>query len=194
MSKYGKADMTRMLTDIVALHQLTVFPTSVWLRRKGYGAIANAISRTGGYNYWAKALDLPMSDCETRIGIKYEQLCAIELAKRGLDVCKGTTKHPYDILTTAAVKIDVKGSHIYTAPDGSKFYSCNLEKSMPTADFFVLYCVGKNEEIEKIYILPDTVVSGKTQVSVGLKSSVYDKYINRWDLIEKLVDFKQKMR
>lgn len=186
--------LTKRLTAIIRLHDLKEFPTSVWLRKNGYAPLANEISRNGGYIYWAKYFNLPMSNCATRMGMKYEQMCSETLVEMGLDVKRSSVKHPYDILTTAAVKIDVKSSHLYTAPDGSKFFSFNLEKALPTADFFVCYCVGEFEKIEKVYVLPDTTICGNTQVSVGLISSSYDRYINRWDLIKELVDFKKKIR
>lgn len=67
---------------------------------------------------------------------------------------------------------------------GYDYYTFNLEKAKQTCDVYVAVALDANDNINKIYIIPASVMSGKTQLSIGINSSRYDKYIDRWDLIE----------
>ena len=50
------------------------------------------------------------------------------------------------------VKIDVKTGN-KTKAHGYNFYSFNLEKKQQTCDLYIVYCLGENKNIEKIYIV-----------------------------------------
>ena len=95
---------------------------------------------------------------------------------------KTKPKYPYDILVNRNVKVDVKASRLFNNYGNSKYYTFNLEKKDQTCDIFVFYCINQNDEIERTFVIPSTVLSGKTQLAVG-ESSMYDKYIDQWRFI-----------
>lgn len=134
-------------------------------------------------------MNLEIKKCESRLGDNYEMICANYLQERFCyKVIQTAPRYPYDLLVENALKIDVKVGKLYTSKVNSKFYTFNLEKSNQTCDIFVCYCLDQSGKEEKILIIPSYVISGITQLSVGKKSR-YDKYINRWDIIEKYVSF-----
>ena len=54
-------------------------------------------------------------------------------------------------------------------------------------DYFVCVCLDKTREnIERCYIIPKKIVGNKSGIVVGIsdKKHKYDKYLERWDLLE----------
>lgn len=151
--------------------------------------LTNAIRRNGGTKKFAKLMNLEIKKCESRLGDNYEMICANYLQEKFCyKVIQTAPRYPYDLLVENALKIDVKVGKLYTSKVDSKFYTFNLEKSNQTCDIFVCYCLDQSEKEEKVLIIPSYAISGITQLSVGKKSR-YDKYINRWDIIEEYVSF-----
>lgn len=151
--------------------------------------LTNAIRRHGGTKYYANLLGLEIKRCESQFGEIYEDKFISELYKQlGLTGMKTLPRYPYDVLVENAVKIDVKVSKPVQTRN-SAYYSCNLEKKQQTCDIFVFYCIDAENEDAKMYIVPSSVLSGKTQFSVGIHTSVYDNYLCRWDIISDYVEF-----
>lgn len=145
--------------------------------------LSNRIIKTGGFKYWAKKLGLGIKDSESYFGGQYETLAKSELLKRFEKVEMTDIRFPYDILINDRTKIDVKASKKYYRFK-SFSYNFNLEYEKPRCDFYIAYCVGDLGNVEKVLIIPSFVMTGKKQLSIG-RESAYDKYANRWDLIEK---------
>lgn len=160
---------------------------------KFYGnyKLSNAIRRNGGTNRWAEELGLDVKECETKLGQQYEDYFVAEMMKRGRE-CERVNlrdgRYPYDVIVDGTVKIDVKAARP-TDMRGYRFFCFNLEKRMQTCDFYVAYCVDENDKIEKVYVIPSSVMHNKKQLSVGSNNSKYDSYIGRYDLIERTSDF-----
>jgi hypothetical protein len=133
--------------------------------------------------HYANVYGLQIKDSESLFGKKYEQLVRDILIEKGHDAELTSMKFPYDILVNRRVKIDVKAGRIVKTK-GCDYYTFNLEKSKQTCDIYAVVTLNKDDEISKIYIIPASIMSGKTQLSIGIMSSRYDKYIDRWDLIE----------
>ena len=145
--------------------------------------LSNHISKTGGFYHWAKILGLEVKKSETGLGFKMEEHAMNELIKLGHECEMTSTRFPYDLLVNGRVKVDVKAGN-KTKTHGFDFYSFNLEKKQQTCDLYIVYCLGENKNIEKTYIIPAHIMTGKSQLSLGLDSSKYDRFINRWDIIK----------
>jgi len=159
----------------------------------GNSGLSNAVSKHGGHKKIAEMLNLKIQKSETEYGRNFEIYCLHEIEDRFLYECEQmTVRHPYDLLVDGSVKIDVKASRKLKCHNGLSF-SFNLEKKNPTCDIFVCFCIDK-DEIIKTYIIPSCVLSGKSQLSVGIQKSIYDKYLDRWDLVKKYVEFMKGMR
>ena len=154
-------------------------------RFTGGCSLSNRIMRSGGFKIWAKRLDLKLQTCETYFGDKYEKLTKDYLDKIFTTVERTPTKFPYDILVNNRIKIDVKASRPHKIKTGTFWYSFNLESRYPKSDFYVVYCVGENDETEKVLVIPSFVMTGKKDLAVG-RCSAYDIYRDRWDLIKAL--------
>ena len=154
----------------------------------GNQSLNNAISRSGGFIFWANRLGIEHLGIETVTGREFEKVCEESIVgKFDYSVEQMNAKYPYDLLVNDNIKIDVKVSKMYSS--SFSMYTFNLEKRFPTCDIFVAYCISDNKKIIKTYVIPSKIMSGKTQLSMGVKTSKYDKYIDRWDLISKYNDF-----
>lgn len=149
----------------------------------GDSKLSNAIMKRGGFYEWAKRLNISTKDCETKLGIEAEGKVKTRLETMGFESVELTpVRHPYDILVNHRVKIDVKISHKYEYGHGT-FYSFGLAKPMQTCDVFIAIALDDN----KTYVIPSSILNNKKQLSIGMTSK-YDKYINRWDIVQKLDD------
>ena len=176
------------LKSVVETAKISSFPTRSIMREiTGNEALGVAVTRHGGSRYWADKLGLEIKPCESKTGYEYECECMNTLSLFGYDCELTKARYPYDLLVNRNIKIDVKCSNLYNCKHG-KFYTFNLEKSMPTCDVFVCYCLNDGD-IQKVYVIPSCVLSGKTQLSIGEHKSKYDRYIDNWTIIKKYQTF-----
>lgn len=157
----------------------------------GKTALINAIRRRGGYNAWANKLKLDTKYSETKFGKRYERILSKYLTRKGYKAERMTVKHPYDLLINNFIKIDVKASKRYYYDDKNYYYTFNLGKSNPTCDIYVCFCINEEETFDKILVIPSKFLK-LTQLSIGVVSQ-YDKYIERWDYLDKFNEFYKKL-
>lgn len=188
--KWTNEKIFSALQKVVSELQLTTFPTKKQIFNfYGNSRLCSKISKCGGTKFWANKLNLPIKDCESKMGSIWENNCINELEQKNYYAEKMKEKYPYDILVNNCLKIDVKSAYIYTNKKNNQFYTFNLEKKFQTCDMFICYCLNDYGISIKTYIIPSVKLSGIKQLSIGKNKSIYDKYINRWDLIEKYVKF-----
>ena len=150
--------------------------------------LSNKIAKTGGINKWAKKLNLKITKSETRIGKRGEKIIEEILKTKGYDVKNvSEKKFPYDLIVNNDIKIDVKLSHLYKGCNGN-FYSCNLEKKIPTCDLYIIICENDDMSINKILIIPSKFLMGIKQLVIGVNSK-YDKFNNKFEYIDKFDSF-----
>lgn len=151
--------------------------------------LTNAVSRrAGGWYSLAKEMGYEIKESETTFGKTYEIQAAEMLKSYGFEVRRMSQNFPYDLLIDDCVKADVKASKLYHGGNGN-FYSFNLEKQFATCDFYILLTVAKNGEITRTMVVPSSEVIANNQISVGENRSKYHKFADRFDLIEKAVEF-----
>lgn len=146
-------------------------------------ALTGKLKDSGGMYHYAKLYGLQIKESDTSFGIQYEHIIKRMLTEKGYAAELTTVLFPYDILVNKRVKIDVKVGRMLSA-NNLNYYKFGFNKLMPTCDIYVAVALNADESINKIYVIPASTMSGKTQVTMGVKSSRYDKYIDRWDLIE----------
>ena len=116
----------------------------------------------------------------------------MEMLEKGFDaerVNYDEPRFPFDVLINGCVKVDVKVARVFGS-DKQGYYSFNLEHKKHSCDFFVCYCLDSSgENIVKTYIIPASIMDGKSQLGVGLSQSKYDAYIGRYDLIGQTCEF-----
>ena len=174
--------------EVIRLTGNNTLPTVKRLNEiTGNTSLSNAICKHGGFKYWEKRLGLDKRYSETAFGHEYERKCISELIRLGYHCEHTSTRYPYDILINGNIKIDVKTSNLFQGK-GGMYYTFNLGKKMPTCDIFVCYCVNRAETV-KTYVIPSSVLSGKSQLSIGKEKSQYDKYIDAWDIVSKFDKF-----
>lgn len=187
--KWSEILILNEIKAIIKNFNLSVFPSLKKIDQiRGCSDLSNAISRYGGVKYWSKKTKLPLGKCETNFGQQYEDFCLKKLSSIGYETIKMSTRYPYDLIANKHIKIDVKVGRLYANKNVS-FYTFNLEKKFPTCDIFVCYCINKEENTEKVYIIPSKIMYGKTQLSIGVKNSIYDCYKDKWSIIKQYDDF-----
>lgn len=182
------------LKKIIKENNLDFFPSQCNLTvLYGDSSLANAVKRHGGVKFWREKLGLNPKKNDSLFGNEYELKCISYITQNlNLECEKTKARYPYDICVEGNIKIDVKASNLYN--NGPEYYTFNLENKIhPTCDIFVCFCI-KQEKIEKIYLIPSCVLQGKTQLSIGVKKSKYDKYIDNWGLIKKYYDFYEQLK
>ena len=171
------------IIKICASLGISYFPTkSEVINFCGNNALSNRISRSGGTKYWAKELNLPIKDCESNFGNKYELIAAEDIEKNtGLTSVQTKPRYPYDLLTDNNIKVDAKVSKQIFTNCHTWQNSFNIEKKQPTCDIFILYCLDRYSNYIKTVIIPSCILSGQTQIGVG-KESKWDKYRDAWEV------------
>lgn len=154
--------------------------------------LVGAISNRGGFMVWADKLNLPMKDGDVMLGLKYEIYTKDLLEKKGFECVHTGTKFPYDLLVNDKVKVDVKVSHLVSAGEGYS-YTFKIAKNIPKCDMYIAHCLDKDESVAKTYIIPAHRLRNQGQLSIGKDNSIYDIYLNRWELIERFNDSLMKL-
>ena len=149
--------------------------------------LTNAISKSGGFRYWAKKMGLEVKDSESQLGYECEMMVMQLLKEQGYDCEKTSIRHPYDLLVNGCVKIDVKVARVSKCRT-SDSYSFRLAKPQQTCDVYIAVCLGDSAEPKKTYIIPSHVMTGKKQLTLGIVHSKYDEYIDRWDIIDQFLN------
>jgi hypothetical protein len=148
------------------------------------------ISKTKGYYGWAKELNLKVKNSETTFGKEQEFYIKDKLENMGYSVDKMAQNYPYDLLINDNIRVDVKASRLYKGESGS-YYTFNLYKKYATCDLYICLCYSDDKKIDKILIIPAHKLK-ITQLSIG-KTSIYDEYKDRYDLIDKYDRFYQEV-
>lgn len=173
--------------------EIDTMPTKTQMDKyTGSYALSNAITKRGGTYKYADILGLEVKSSESNLGEKYELICLEHINKLGMKCEKMQRRYPYDLLVCDIVKIDVKASNIFSN-SSSDYHTFNIEKIYQTCDIFVCYCLDNNGDICKTYVIPSSILNGKTQLSIGIISSKYDRFIDRWDLIYEYTKFNEML-
>lgn len=194
-TKWTESMVIDRLNEVVEEKNLDHFPThSELIDYYNNNALASKLAKSGGTKYWSNKLGMKQVSCESKFGDKYEEYCMEQLEKLGYECEKMKPRYPYDLTANKHIKIDVKSARLFTSVtnSNSKYYTFNLEKTNPTCDIFICYCLDENNKLAKIYIIPSVELYGKTQLSLGVYKSKYDKFINRWDIFDFYDSFYKK--
>ena len=176
-------EILRIKNDININHMPT--REQVLLDKMG-NSLSSAICRTGGFRGWAKKLNLEFKDCESKDGWAYEDKVFDLLINQGYKIKKMTTGYPYDLLINNKIKIDVKMSRPHYVND-KRYHTFGINKIYSTCDLYILVALNDLDDIEKILIIPGYILRVVT-LTIS-QNNKYDKYINRWDLIEQYNNF-----
>lgn len=161
-------------------------PTASELTSIGRNDLHCAISKYGTYRAWADRLDLEMKSSETSKGHKYEQYIKDILVNKGHEVAEMTTGHPYDLLVSENLKVDVKVGVAHNH-FGSRAHTFRPSSKNSTCDIYICVALDETSETENIFIIPSKFARVQT-INIGANSK-YDKFINRWDFVENYTKF-----
>lgn len=174
--------IAQKIRETVKALKLSSMPTrKQFVKYYGDDKLTNKISKTLGYYGWAKELGLPVQANDTLKGKISEKYAADLLSNHGYEALQMAQNYPYDLLVNHVVKVDVKYSNLYHGPQGN-FYSYALRKKYPTCDIYMLIANADNQQ-KLIYLLPSKDAI-QLQIGIGEHKSIYDKYLNRYDIID----------
>ena len=149
-------------------------------------SLVSAIGHRGGLYVWANKLGLEIKNSETQTGKGYEEIAIKLLNDKGFDTKRMTTRYPFDILVNENISVDVKVGREYISR-GSRVHTIGINKKYATCDIYLIFSLDENENIERTFIIPGCDIK-TTSMNFG-KDSVYNIYLNRWDLFKKYNDF-----
>lgn len=178
------------LLKSIDILQINRMPTAEELKSIGKNSLHCKISRTKKYSGYAKELGLSLKSCDTRTGNHYEEYAESIIKLRGYQVERMTTKHPYDLLINDNVKIDVKSAKPTYMRD-SRVHTFGISKRQPTCDIYMCIAISEVNEIERLLIIPSKELKIVT-LCIG-KESKYNKFIDRWDYLNKYIEFYQSI-
>lgn len=148
--------------------------------------LTSKISKSKGFYWWAKKLNLPIKESETTLGKEYEYKVKDILEDKKFKVEKMKQNYAFDLLIDGNVKIDVKVAKPYVT-DKFMYHTFNLYNKYASCDIYICVCLDSNKNIERLLIIPSSELK-VTQLSVG-KNSQYNKYNNCFNYIKKYSDF-----
>lgn len=173
------------IKEIMEKLDIKRFPTKSEMKEYYHNSsLQDRISRSGGVKFWAEKMNLPVKECESKTGENFETNCLMQLEELGFDVSKMQVRYAYDLAVNKHIKVDVKSGFLFHNYGNGEYYSFNLEKSYPTCDIYVIYCLNEDKSIAKTYIIPSLFLFGKTQLAIGKNKSKYDKFLDRWDYFD----------
>ena len=148
--------------------------------------LSNKLSKTGGFNMWADKLGLEVKKSETQLGHRFEGEARTLIEDLGYTTQQMSVKYPFDLLVNDKISVDVKAAKSYIS-HGSRVHTVGRNKKYATCDLYLIFALDENEEIERTFIIPGCDLK-VTSMNFG-KDSVYNIYLNRWDLFKKYNDF-----
>ena len=173
---------------VMAFYQIDRMPTLAECDSyEGNTSLSNRISKEGGFYVMAKEMGLEIKQSETGLGYQFE-IFAADMIRDMFDdttVEMTPTRFPYDLLVDGRVKIDVKTAK-RSKVNGADVYSFGLAKKQPTCDIYIAFCITDDKVVEKTYVIPAHVMTGKSQLCLGINASKYDIYLDRYDLIKQM--------
>lgn len=152
----------------------------------GDSGLSNVIAKSGGFYWLANRLGLEIKRSETETGKKFENIAVNILEDKNYKVKRMTTKYPFDLLINECIRIDVKAGRPYLLR-GSRVHSIGINKKYATCDLYFIFALDEKDKLERTFIIPGCDLR-VTTLSFG-KDSIYNIYLNRWDLIRKYDEF-----
>lgn len=156
----------------------------------GNAKLTNAIAKRGGHYQWANKLNIEIKESDTKTGIDFENIAAKLFESKGYEVESMPLLHPYDLLINGCLKVDVKVSnpgHVQK----SRTHTFRTGKRNATCDLYAMLALNEDGETERLFIIPGAALNIVT-LCIGSKSK-YNKYLNRWDLVDKYIEFYSKL-
>lgn len=188
-TKWNESLIIDGIMMVINTLEIEYFPTKkeIDFVTQGY-SLSNKIYKTGGSRYWADKLGLNLKQgSDTSFGVHGEDLLKEKMTDLGYTIERLSTNCLYDFLVEDCVRVDCKISNLYHGNQGS-FYSYNLERRNPDCDIFI-FITCDDEANKRFIVVPQNALKGKTQISIGeFKSKWYD-YIDRYDFIDKYIEF-----
>lgn len=179
------------LASVVKSLRINTMPSSGDLISLGRLDLQVAISKNGGFRYWAEKLKLDKKESASNKGLDYEDKAKLELIERGFKVDAMTNGHPYDLLVNGNVKVDVKVSspHYYR---GDRNHTFRPSSKYSTCDIYICYALDDDNSVERLFVIPSKFLKVQT-LCIG-KDSKYNSFINKWDYIKKYSDFYESIK
>lgn len=183
--KWTDNEIEKQIRESMEILVIDRMPTQSEIKSIGNTALTSQLSRNGYYE-WASRLGLKTKQSDTNKGKEYEKIATEKINEElhWLDVIPMSQNHPFDLKVGNHVKVDVKVGEVHNH-FGSNSYTFRTSKKYGSCDFYI--CIGLEEgEVKDWFIIPSSSAEVVTlNISLG-GSSKYEKFKNRWDLIDKM--------
>jgi len=185
--KWDENSIKNKIIEVMRVLDLNRMPSSrETIAVTGNYSLGDAIMKHGGFYFWANKLNVKSKNCETSLGRLYEEKSMKVLEDMGYTIQRMKVGYPFDLLINNKIKIDVKTSRPHMC-NGSRVHMIGINKKYAVCDLYLVYALDELDNIERIFIVPGYELK-IVSMSFG-KESIYNIYINKWDLIKKYDDF-----
>jgi hypothetical protein len=158
-----------------------IMPSAYELRGLGRNDLACALSKRGGFLFWAERLGVSRVHSDSDTGWDGEKLF-VELAQsQGIQADRSTAvKAPYDVLLDGILRVDVKSANYAEyGPCRGWFYRIG---KIPQADIIV--CLQL--DTRNFYGMPWTICP-RTNVTIAKSGGRRRQFLNNWPLIRERI-------
>lgn len=191
-NKLTENEISNEILETVEQLNTQMMPSSTEIISHKGNVLHNNICRSGGYRVWADKLGLALKESETQLGQDYELTVINILKNKGFTTKKMTTGHPFDLLINDTVKTDVKVSRPHLSHDTCRIHSFGINKKYGSCDIYIIVALDEKDNIERLLIIPSHLLR-VTTLCIG-ENSKYNKYLNRYDYIEKYSSFLSQVK
>ena len=152
----------------------------------GSSSLPNVVAKSGGFKKWADKLKLDIKISETQTGKGFEELAIKLLEDKGYIVQRMSTKYPFDLLVNECISVDVKAGRPYMSHN-SRVHTVGINKKYATCNLYLVFALNEIDQVERTFIIPGCDLK-HTSMNFG-ENSIYNIYVDRWDLIKKYDQF-----
>lgn len=161
------------------------FPSAKDLREIGKNDLCCAISKNGGFLFWAEKVnqERKMSDSDT--GWEGEKKLVGDLTTKGFSCVRSqNVKCPYDLLVNTLIRVDVKAANYAEyGPCKGWFYRIGKDAQ---SDVLALLQLDTGD----VYFIPWNICP-KTNITISRNGGKYKEFKNRFDIIQNLVNLRE---
>jgi hypothetical protein len=146
-------------------------------------AAAKKLSKWSGY---AEMMGLKTAMGKRAFGGDCREAAARMLEEHGYFVEIVSQKGSHNLLVDGKVKVQARASGLFN--NKKKMQNIWTFRTDKKCDAYMFICMGNDGAVENVFIVPCADVQYVSYVTITRSGGMYDKYAQRWDVIEAVKD------
>lgn len=194
VTKWNEKSIIKCIEEVRKKLNIDRMPNSTEIVKYHSKSLHSAITKYGGYYYFADRLNLELKDSDTVKGYSNEIIVKKMLEENSFYVEKMDTLYPFDLYVNNSLKIDVKSAKMTYEKNGTKRgHIFGINKKYPTCDIYAFVKYDKdNKDIIDILFVPSVLIN--TSSTITLKDNDFKYYSYNFDVISDFCNFYNKFK